>query len=153
MEVICRQHVSRKPLGAAPTRVVSNNAATQIGTIVTGVNNLTTTVTNSMNLSTIQIVNAGIYLFTFQFNFGGAITTALYVNISGPADSQGSSVFAWNGSNYGNSIVTSGSNYSINGSVVVPASANSTYGFTLNWAGTTNSYSTSNSYAQATRIG
>jgi hypothetical protein len=106
-----------------------------------------------MTLSTIQIVNAGIYLFTFQFTFGGAITSALYVTIGGPVDSQGSSVFAWNGTNFGNSIVTAGGNYSINGSVVVPVSANSTYLFTLQWAGTSNSYNTANSYAQATRIG
>ena len=106
-----------------------------------------------MNLSTIQIVNAGIYLFTFQFCFGGSITSALYVTISGPVDSQGSSVFAWKGANYGNSIVTVGGNYSVSGSVVIPASANTTYAFVLQWAGTgSNSYVTSNSYAQATRI-
>ena len=105
-----------------------------------------------MNLSTIQIVNAGIYLFTFQFNFGGATPTALYINISGPADSQGSG-YAWNGSNFGNSIVTAGGNYSINGSVVIPVSANSSYGFTLNWAGSSNSYNPSTSYAQAIRVG
>ena len=105
-----------------------------------------------MNLSTIQIVNAGIYLFTFQFIFGGATPSALYVTISGPADSQGSSVFAWSGANFGYSTVST-SNYSISGTVVVPASANSTYGFTIQWAGTSNSYGTGNSYAQATRIG
>ena len=105
-----------------------------------------------MTLSTIQIVNAGIYLFTFQFNFGGNVPSALYVTMSGPVDSQGSSVFAWNGANYGYSTVAN-SNYSVNGSVVVPASANSTYGFTLQWAGTTQSYGNTQSYAQATRIG
>jgi len=105
-----------------------------------------------MNLSTIQIVNTGIYLFTFQFCFGGAIPSAMYMTMSGPVDSQGSSVFAWNGANFGYSTVSS-SNYSINGSVVIPASANSTYGFTLQWSGTTQSYATGQSYAQATRIG
>lgn len=105
-----------------------------------------------MNLSTIQIVNTGIYLFTFQFCFGGNLPTALYLNIVGPIDSQGSSVYAWAGANFGYSTV-SASNYSINGSVVIPASANTTYGFTLNWSGTTQSYVTSQSYAQATRIG
>jgi hypothetical protein len=106
-----------------------------------------------MTLSTIQIVNAGIYLFTFQFIFGGSVPSALYALISGPADSQGSSVYAWNGSNFGYTNVTTGSNYSINGSVVVPASANSTYTFNLQWSGTVNSYGYGNSYAQATRIG
>lgn len=140
-----------RTLGPAPSRVVSNNAASQIGTIVTGVNNATTTVTNSMNLSTIQIVNAGIYLFTFMFNFGGSLPSGLYVNISGPTDSQGG-VFAWNGANFGYSTVTT-SNYSVNGSVVVPVSANTNYGFTLQWAGTVQSYTTTSSYAQAIRIG
>lgn len=106
-----------------------------------------------MTLSTIQIVNAGIYLFTFQFNFGGSIPSALYVTISGPVDSQGSSVFAWNGANFGYSHVTTNTNFSINGSVVVPASANTTYSFTLQWSGTSQSYTNTQSYAQATRIG
>ena len=106
-----------------------------------------------MNLSTIQIVNEGIYLFTFQFNFGGTTPSALYITISGPVDSQGSGVYAWKGSNFGYADVTTGGNFSINGSVVITASANSTYGFTLNWAGTTQSYGTTTSYAQATRIG
>jgi hypothetical protein len=139
-------------LGAAPTRVTSNNAATQIGTIVTGSNNTITTVTNNMTLSTIQIVNTGIYLITFHFCFGGTLPSTLFVNISGPSDSQGSG-HAWNGANYGFNTVINAGNYALNGTVIVPATNNSTYNFILNYAGSSNSYTGTQSYSQAIRIG